>query len=451
MHPDALYMDSTHDIWGGSIVVDKNNTSGFFPNQTNGVVAIYTQRGIRYTGDEQAIAYSTDSGYTFTRYAKNPVIRDTAHKYLFRHPKVIWHQPTERWVMSVAKTFGTIGFYTSPNLLEWTLASDFQNKDALAAGHWFQYANLVPIPRLNSTGAQDPNLPTIPGGQALDFGDWILLVSSRTGAAPITGSGTRYFPGTFNGTHFEPLDNHADRFIDFGPRNYESHFFFGLPDGAPVVSLGLASNYQFVGPTRAGSDGMFTGPREGYLIPGPGEGDLSYFSHPVGLDALKESTLMDLSVQQDMVNETVSYNSSSAILVEAWFVMQPPDENPVEINLDFIFSSSPDHHEILCTIIFKTWSADFGCNRMNWTINAFLNQMSTKELLPILPFHNPSVRRWEVQAILDQSILEVYLNGGVQAGTITLSPISPLDTVHLKSRKIPEWAKLDVKVQTLRP
>ena len=45
-------------IFSGSAVIDVNNTSGFFPNQTNGVVAMYTLN----TKEEQTqdIAYSTE-------------------------------------------------------------------------------------------------------------------------------------------------------------------------------------------------------------------------------------------------------------------------------------------------------------------------------------------------------------------------------------------------------
>jgi hypothetical protein len=51
---------------------------------------------------------------------------------------------------------------------------------------------------------------------------------------------------------------------------------------------------------------------------------------------------------------------------------------------------------------------------------------------------------------MDRSILEVYLNGGVKTGTITVSPSSPLDTVHWQTNKIPQWANLKVTVQGLR-
>lgn len=47
-------------IFSGSSVIDVNNTSGFFPNQTNGVVAMYTLN----TAEEetQEVRFSYESG-----------------------------------------------------------------------------------------------------------------------------------------------------------------------------------------------------------------------------------------------------------------------------------------------------------------------------------------------------------------------------------------------------
>jgi len=459
MQPIALQSDD-HDIWGGSTVIDKNNTSGFFPNQTNGVVAVYTQHHTVTGKQEQAIAYSTDGGYTFTKYSKNPILPRPDGNQDFRDPKVIWHESTQRWVMTVAKAAITaVGIYTSPNFIDWVAASDFTNKDLVDAGHGFEYPNLVPIPRINSTGARNPNLPTVPGGTIQDFGDYILLSSSRRGSPLNGGSVTRYFPGKFNGTHFESINNRTDRLIDFGPDNYGSQFFFGLPHGAPVVSLGLASNLRYTtsSPTSygLGQTSTFTGPREGYLIHGPGEGDLSFFSRPVDLDSLRGEILANFSAQQ-LPDRSVFYNDSEAVLVEARFEMQPPNDEIVELNVDFVFRSSNSPEQIFCTIVFRTWTADFGCDRSqaisNWsTDNSLLNQMSARQVRPLLPFHNPAVRRWEVQAIMDRSILEVFLNGGVKAGTTTIFSEPLIDSIHFQSSKIPTWAALSVNVQRLRP
>jgi beta-fructofuranosidase len=64
------FQEDDFDICGGSVVIDRNNTSGFFPHQSNGVVALYTQYHAETGLVQQAIAYSVDGGYVFTKYSK---------------------------------------------------------------------------------------------------------------------------------------------------------------------------------------------------------------------------------------------------------------------------------------------------------------------------------------------------------------------------------------------
>ena len=98
-HPIAISPPNNESqVFSGSAVIDINNTSGFFPNQTNGVVAMYTLD--TPSAQVQEIAYSLDGGYTFTRYSGNPVINVNSNS--FRDPKVIWHAETQRWVVVVA-------------------------------------------------------------------------------------------------------------------------------------------------------------------------------------------------------------------------------------------------------------------------------------------------------------------------------------------------------------
>jgi beta-fructofuranosidase len=206
-------------------VVDTNNTSGFFPDQDNGVVAIYTLA--QYPGgvmgiEDQNIAYSRDGGYTFEAYAENPVIPSTSIQ--FRDPKVIWHASSQRWVMTVAHPIDfTIEFLTSENLKDWTHGSNLTHIGLL--GLQYECPNLVEMPL---EGSDDPV--------------WLLAISINPGA-PLGGSITEYFPGSFNGTHFEPFDG-AARIADFAKDNYAGQFFYGIPGDERQVSMAWASNWQ---------------------------------------------------------------------------------------------------------------------------------------------------------------------------------------------------------------
>ena len=117
---DQLLPDEMGPMFSGSAVVDWNNTSGFGSKENPPLVLIYTAAG---NPTVQGIAYSID-GRNFTKYKDNPVINQITSGN--RDPKVIWHEPTKRWVMVLyveLKGKHTVHFFTSPNLREWTLAS----------------------------------------------------------------------------------------------------------------------------------------------------------------------------------------------------------------------------------------------------------------------------------------------------------------------------------------
>ena len=111
---------SIEDIFSGSAVVDTNNTSGFGTRKNPPLVAIYTSA---YTGrhptlanrQAQSLAYSTDGGRSFTKYAGNPVLDITSNE--FRDPKVFWYAPAKEWRMVVVKAVDRkVAIYRSANL-----------------------------------------------------------------------------------------------------------------------------------------------------------------------------------------------------------------------------------------------------------------------------------------------------------------------------------------------
>jgi sucrose-6-phosphate hydrolase SacC (GH32 family) len=108
-------------MFSGSAVMDWKNTSGFGKNGKPPMVLIYTAAGDQFT---QCLAYSLDGGRTFTKYAGNPVVAQITGGN--RDPKVFWHTPTKQWVMTLwveKEKRNTIHFLTSPNLKDWTVAS----------------------------------------------------------------------------------------------------------------------------------------------------------------------------------------------------------------------------------------------------------------------------------------------------------------------------------------
>ena len=119
--------------FSGSAVVDQRNTSGFGTNNRAPLIAIYTSR--TETDQHQSIAYSNDRGRSWRQFEGNPVIDidDPA----FRDPKVLWHEPTRRWVMAVVlANRRKVRFYGSPDLKEWALLSEFGPEGAHPVRNW---------------------------------------------------------------------------------------------------------------------------------------------------------------------------------------------------------------------------------------------------------------------------------------------------------------------------
>ncbi|SEA44873.1 fructan beta-fructosidase [Prevotella sp. tc2-28] len=218
--PVALTRDALGAVFSGSCVIDKNNTAGF---GANAMVALYTSAG--ETGDvagkqQQSVAYSTDGGKTFTRYANNPVIANNDDN--LRDPKVFWHEATSKWVMVLAKGWARgCEFYTSADLKNWEHAStfvyDFPNRPG------FQW--------------ECPDL--------LQMGDkWVLLLSVNP-QGPLVGSGMMYFVGQFDGTTFTPDALDYPLWLDYGMDNYAGVTWSNT--GNRKLMIGWMNNWSYSG------------------------------------------------------------------------------------------------------------------------------------------------------------------------------------------------------------
>jgi fructan beta-fructosidase len=123
---DAIHPNRLGTIFSGSAIVDVNNTAGFQTGYEKVIVCIYTSAGGTNPMSKgqpftQSIAYSNDHGRTFTVYENNPVLDHINGGN--RDPKVIWHEPTNQWVMALYLDDNTMGFLTSKNLKSWQLQS----------------------------------------------------------------------------------------------------------------------------------------------------------------------------------------------------------------------------------------------------------------------------------------------------------------------------------------
>lgn len=235
--PIALKPDDQGYIFSGSAVVDIENTSGFGDGSTPPVVAMFTYhdpKGEKEGRDDfqtQAIAYSLDEGKTFTKYEGNPVIKNPGIRD-FRDPKITRDKVHNQWVMVLSADDQTM-FYTSKNLKDWELASEFGRGIGAHGGVWecpdFIYMNV----------------------EGSDEKKWVLIQSLNPGGYN-GGSGTQYFIGDFDGKTFTLDESMQDigedhhYWLDFGKDNYAGVTWSNIPDSdGRTLFMGWMSNWQY--------------------------------------------------------------------------------------------------------------------------------------------------------------------------------------------------------------
>jgi len=394
--PVALYPDSLGYIFSGSAVVDKTNSSGFGSPANPPLVAIFTQHDP--IGDKagakdfqtQGIAYSTDGGKHFTVYDKNPVL-DNPGITDFRDPKVMWHEESGKWIMTLA-TRDRITFFSSPDLKTWSKESEFGENAGAHGGVW-----------------ECPDLVSaVVDGKKV----WILIVSSNPGG-PNGGSGTQYFAGDFDGKKFTAFDNKI-RWLDYGPDNYATVTWSNTNDR--LVSLGWMSNWAYADkvPT-ARWRGAMTLPRELAVISENGE----YF--------LTSRVVHELQV---LHADSAVINSAVAVPFQAGKAFQRLDlKGP--LRLDLTASSAKRFTvEFLNDSERLVFGFDEAANRY-YIDRSQAGNHGFHQSFNNVQYADRLTRRQEldISIVLDHSSIEVIADNGLTVMTALCFPQAPFDDV----------------------
>ncbi len=415
--PVALYPDSLGYIFSGSVVVDKNNTSGFKKGPESPLVAIYTyhdmagEKAGKIDFQTQGIAYSLDKGRTWKKYAKNPVIKNPGIKD-FRDPKVIWHEASKKWIMTLAVA-DHVRFYQSTNLKDWTLGGSFGKTEGNHGGVW----ECPDLFKLSTKDGKDSK--------------WVLLVSVGTGA-PNGGSGTQYFIGNFNGSVFtNDAPKETTQWLDYGKDNYAGVTWHNNP-GKRKIFLGWMSNWQYAQtvPTEKWRSAM-TIPREISLEKNTGHYQL--ISTPV-----KELEQLRKKIQPTLLELNTSYPIHLQELL-LQFDLAKAGKEDVGIVLE-------NNQNEKLTIGYHPGKKQFYIDRTGLSDNQFSKDYAGIHLAPRIS-ENEILK---MHVFIDQSSVEVFADDGSVVMTEIFFSKQGLNKLTLLPKKEVGAALIDGKMFDLK-
>ncbi|MDA9774749.1 glycoside hydrolase family 32 protein [Algibacter sp.] len=414
--PIALYPDDLGLIFSGSAIVDKNNTSGFGKDGISPIVAIYTYHNMKGEKDgdidfqTQAIAYSLDEGMTWIKHDKNPVISNPGIKD-FRDPKVIWDDKSNKWIMVLAAG-DRVMFYSSTNLKNWNLESEF-GKDIGQHGGLWECPDLFPI-KISGT----------------DKTKWVLIASINP-AAPNGGSGTQYFIGDFDGSKFTldvdfntQLQTQKAVWLDFGRDNYAGVTWSNIPkeDGRKLF-IGWMSNWEYARdvPTETWRSAMTvsrelklkkTGDKY-VLVSNPVPELYKFVSKTIIRDTLivdKQKTIISRN-EVDLSRLSVQLEINNLTENKYTFLFHNKYGDSLSFGLDNIEKNYFVNRQ-------KSGKVDFSDKFANTISKA--KKMSLSSTL-------------KVQVLIDKTSIEVFYNDGETVMTEILFPNEPFETLSMET------------------
>ncbi len=376
---EAIQPDALGTVFSGSSVVDKENTAGF---GKDAVVAFYTSAGAAQT---QSIAYSTDNGETFKKYANNPIL--TSDVPDFRDPNVFWNEEVKQWNLILAAG-QQMNIYSSKNLKDWKFESSFGEGYGNHGGVW-----------------ECPDL--------LKMGDkWVLICNINPGG-PFGGSATQYFVGSFDGHKFTCESKpEVTKWMDYGKDHYATVSFSNAPDGRIVV-LPWMSNWQYANqvPTQQyrSANGL---PRDLGLYSYNGEDYVSVKASPEVFAAFEKKP---------------SGRLQSAAYIEV---------TNIKSNASIVLSNDKGER---VTMVYDGKNATFSMDRTESGVTDFHSDFKAKTVAPA----NGVIK--SMQIFIDRCSIEAFDTEGKVAMTNLVFPSKPYDKIIVKGCKVKIYELKDQK------
>jgi fructan beta-fructosidase len=399
----ALFPDELGYIFSGSAVMDVNNTSGLGTKENPAMIAIFTYHNMEFekagkiNTQTQGLAYSLDQGDTWKKYNANPIINNTTLKD-FRDPKAFWNEKTKLWNL-VLVAGDRAQFYSSTNLLQWKLESEFGKNNGAHGGVW-----------------ECPDLFKLKVDESKEE-KWVLLVSINPGA-PNGGSATQYFIGDFDGQTFTTSQKDT-KWVDNGTDNYAGVTYNDIPNGERIF-LGWMSNWNYARdtPTTNWRSAM-TLPRT--LSLSKINGDYVLQNKPV--------TQFGKQLNTEFSKEKIEIKKGSEkILNYSNFNQSQIQFKAENKNLKLVLSNEVNDSLVLN---YDAQKQDFSIDRRHSGKVNF--EKSFGEKIHTTPTPNLITKNIDFQIILDWSSIEIFLNGGVYSFTEQIFPNQPYTKLTIQS------------------
>jgi len=301
-------------------------------------------------------------------------------------------------------------FYSSPDLIHWTLESEFGENTGAHGGVW-ECPNLFPLEFQGET-------------------KWVLLVSINPGGAN-GGSATQYFVGDFDGSSFHNENPGPDPlWIDYGKDNYAGVTWSDVPeqDGRRIF-MGWMSNWQYANqvPTERWRSAM-TLPRE--LKLGTGEQGLLLYSIPVlETEQLRtEKIKLEPGVVKDRKNVGLVLDAAFPLYeIDLVFEFDPDVEEELEFGI--ILESEQDE-KLLATFNTQAQEISIARNESGETnFSVYFPGIHTA------PYQASEAGEIRFHAFIDLSSIELFVDQGALVMTELCFPESGFDKISLFANK----------------
>ena len=418
----VLSRDTLGHIFSGSTVIDKHNTAGY---GKNALIAFYTSASDKY-GQIQCMAFSTDNGYTFTKYEGNPILTPFDGLRDFRDPKVFWYEPDKKWIM-VLSADKEIRFYSSRNLKEWEYMSAF-GRGFGAQPSQFECPDFVQMPVDNNPNHQK----------------WVLIVNINPGGM-FGGSATEYFIGDFDGKKFIcDTPPEVSKWMDYGKDHYAAVCFSNT--GSRAIAIPWMNNWQYANITPnkqfRGINGL---PRELSLY--SRNGQIYMASNAIAEAAVLRKDSIQIPCFNVEDNQSYSVKKQGNGLYELSLDITPgntriaglelTNRNNEKVNIYLDFEAGRlvmDRTESGITKLtrwgnFDVHAKETSDHRKTLSIN-YKNDYALGTWAPLSLCNG---RTYHLRIFIDKCSIEIFMDNGRIAMTNLVFPTSPYDSIRFYS------------------